>query len=85
MHTYQIDLTLEVRAVNPKNARRLVRTVARQIANSRQRAVCPGSSGVVHAWMDLYPRQMPEPQATGLRDLVDDIDIARWESEGGAA
>lgn len=75
MEQYRINLTLQVQAVNPRAAKRLVRLVGKDIANSRRRPACPGASGVTHAWMDIYPELIgPAP----------DVDIDRWADDGGA-
>jgi hypothetical protein len=64
VHTYQIDLTLQVDAVNERAAQRLVRLVGKDIEHGQRRAACPGASGVTRAWMDLYPREIDRPSPT---------------------
>jgi hypothetical protein len=83
VRTYQIDLTLQVDAVNLKNAQRLVRLVGQDIERGQRRARCPGASGVTHAWMDLHPRELPEPEAHPADDLHW-LDVDAWETDGGA-
>ena len=70
MRTYQITVVLTVDAVNERMAQRLVRLVGKDVANGPRRPRCPGAQGVIHADMDLCPRDItPEP--------------ARWDGKPG--
>lgn len=56
MDSYQITLTLEIAAVNARQAKRLGQLVGADIARGQRRAHTEGAAGVTHAWIDREPR-----------------------------